>query len=83
MNFSPGISDSRHIVQVIDVRRPELLDRWCRVFGVTRHELTSVVAAVGGNPDVVRRHLFYANLNSVSARRRTPRRPAMPCVSTA
>ena len=44
----------------IDIRQPQQFDFWCRTFGVTRHQLASVVAAVGGNPEVVRRHLQRA-----------------------
>jgi hypothetical protein len=44
----------------IDIRQPQQFDFWCRTFGVTRHQLASVVSAVGGNPEVVRRHLQRA-----------------------
>jgi hypothetical protein len=44
----------------IDVRQPQQFDLWCRMFGVTRHQLASLVAAVGGNPEVVRQHLQRA-----------------------
>lgn len=44
----------------IDIRQPQRFDFWCRTFGVTRHQLASLVAAVGGNPEVVRRHLKRA-----------------------
>ena len=44
----------------IDIREPQQFDFWCRTFGVTRHQLASLVAAVGGNPEVVRRHLKRA-----------------------
>jgi Protein of unknown function (DUF3606) len=44
----------------IDIRQQQQFDFWCRAFRVTRHQLASVVAAVGGNPEVVRRHLQRA-----------------------
>ena len=44
----------------IDVRQPQQFDFWCRTFGVARHQLASLVSAVGGNPEVVRWHLQRA-----------------------
>jgi hypothetical protein len=51
----------RHVVQSINIREIDQLDRWCRVFGVTRNELTAAVSTVGANPDLVRRHLRFQN----------------------
>lgn len=44
----------------IDIRELKQFDLWCRTFGVTRHQLASVVSTVGGDPEVVRRHLKRA-----------------------
>jgi hypothetical protein len=47
-------------VAEIDIRQLPQFDFWCRILGVTRHQLASLVSAVGGNPDVVRQHLKRA-----------------------
>jgi len=49
------------VVQSINIRELDQLDRWCRTFGVTRHQLTAAVSAVGANPDLVRRYLRFQN----------------------
>jgi hypothetical protein len=41
----------------IDIREPRQFDLWCRTLGLTRRQLASLVSTVGGNPEVVRRHL--------------------------
>ena len=61
MKLFQGFSGNRHVPQVIDIRENDRLNRWCRDFGVTRHQLTRAVSTVGGNPDLVRRHLRYRN----------------------
>ena len=47
----------RHVPHVIDVNDTDRFDLWCRTLGTTRLELASAVSSVGGNPDLVRRHL--------------------------
>jgi hypothetical protein len=47
-------------VAEIDIRELQQFDLWCRTLGITRHQLASLVSTVGGNPEVVRRHLKRA-----------------------
>jgi Protein of unknown function (DUF3606) len=57
MQFSTLHRQDRHVVQSINIREIDQLDRWCRAFGVTRNQMTAAVSTVGANPDLVRRHL--------------------------
>jgi hypothetical protein len=62
-NMRPSIqfSPDRHVFHSINIRQIDQLDRWCRAFGVTRHQLTAAVSIVGANPDLVRRYLRFQN----------------------
>ena len=57
MHVATPLIRDRHVVQSINIREIDELDRWCRAFGVTRNQLTAAVSTVGANPDVVRRYL--------------------------
>ena len=57
MQVSAFRTSDRHVFQSINIREADQLDRWCRVFGVTRNQLTAAVSSVGANPDLVRRYL--------------------------
>ena len=59
MQISTFHTRDRHVFQSINIREVDQLDRWCRVFGVTRSQLTSAVSTVGANPDLVRRYLRF------------------------
>jgi len=61
MQISTRHNRDRHVVQSINIRETDQLDRWCRVFGVTRNQLTAAVSTVGANPDLVRRYLRFQN----------------------
>lgn len=43
--------------EFVDFRDMRRFDNWCRTLGVTRHQLLSAVAEVGGNADAVRTYL--------------------------
>ena len=43
--------------ELVDFRDLRRFDDWCRTLGVTRHQLVSAVAAVGGDAEAVRMHL--------------------------
>ena len=55
--MKPDYETHRFVPKKIEIKETDLLDRWCRALGVTRYQLTSAVASVGTNPDLVRRHL--------------------------
>jgi Protein of unknown function (DUF3606) len=61
MQLSTLPSRDRHVVQSINIREIDQLDRWCRALGVTRNQLTAAVSMVGANPDLVRRYLRFQN----------------------
>ena len=61
MQLSTLSNPDRHVVQSINIRQTDQLDRWCRAFGVTRNQLTAAVSTVGANPDLVRRYLRFQN----------------------
>jgi hypothetical protein len=44
----------------IDIRERQQFGFWCRIFGISHHELASLVSTVGGDPEVVLRHLKRA-----------------------
>jgi len=43
--------------ELVDFRDMRRFDDWCRTLGVTRHQLVSAVAEVGGDAEAVRLHL--------------------------
>lgn len=61
MQLAKPYHPDRHVVQSINIHEIDQLDRWCRVFGVTRNQLTAAVSTVGANPDLVRRYLRFKN----------------------
>ena len=61
MQLSTLRNPDRHVVQSINIREIDQLDRWCRAFGVTRNQMTAAVSTVGANPDLVRRYLRFQN----------------------